>query len=155
MKTVEFIWDGKPLYLMLNGTALFDILDRYGSRAEILEPIEGNDKKSYLNTCWILSKLAEQGELARRFLGHDHATYPTPERLAALMMPLEVPKARRAITRAVQLGFGMQHPADDEQDYVDIGLMELQKKTESKRTGFSIFRWLRSFFTSLFRRRRR
>lgn len=22
----------------------------------------------------------------------------------------------------------MQHPADDEQDYVDIGLMELQKK---------------------------
>ena len=71
------------------------------------------------------------------------------------MMPLEVPKARRAITRAVQLGFGMQHPADDEQDYVDIGLMELQKKTESKRTGFSIFRWLRSFFTSLFRRRRR
>lgn len=92
MKTVEFIWDGKPLYLMLNGTALFDILDRYGSRAEILELIEGNDKKSYLNTCWILSKLAEQGELARRFLGHDHATYPTPERLAALMMPLEVPK---------------------------------------------------------------
>ena len=128
MKTVEFIWDGKPLYLMLNGTALFDILDQYGSRAEILELIEGNDKKSYLNTCWILSKLAEQGELARRFLGHDHATYPTPERLAALMMPLEVPKARRAITRAVQLGFGMQHPADDEQDYVDIGLMELQKK---------------------------
>lgn len=41
MKTVEFIWDGKPLYLMLNGTALFDILDRYGSRAEILELIEG------------------------------------------------------------------------------------------------------------------
>lgn len=155
MNTVDFDWNGQTLHLLLNGAALFDIFDRYGSDAEILALIDGSDKKSYLNTCWLLYKLAEQGELARRFLGHDHQRYPTAERLAAFLMPLEVPKARRAITRAVKLGFGMLHPEDPESEFVDLGLLELQKKTGSRRTGSSIFRRLRSFFAYLFRRRRR
>lgn len=155
MNTVDFDWNGQTLHLLLNGAALFDIFDRYGSDAEILTLIDGSDKKSYLNTCWLLYKLAEQGELARRFFGHAHERYPTAERLAALLMPLEVPKARRAITRAVKLGFGMLHPEDPENEFVDLGLLELQKKTGSRRTGSSIFRRLRSFFTCLLRRRRR
>lgn len=155
MNTVDFDWNGQTLHLLLNGTALFDIFDRYGSDAEILELVDGSDKKSYLNTCWILYKLAEQGELARRFLGHDHERYPTAERLAALTMPLEVPKARRAITRAVRLGFGMLHPENPDSEFVDLGLLELQKKTGYRQTGSSIFRRLRSFFACLFRRRRR
>ena len=135
MNTVDFDWNGQTLHLLLNGTALFDIFDRYRSDAEILELIDGSDKKSYLNTCWILYKLAEQGELARRFLGHDHERYPTAERLAALTMPLEVPKARRAITRAVKLGFGMLHPEDPDSEFVDLGLLELQKKRVTDRPG--------------------
>lgn len=155
MNTVDFDWNGQTLHLLLNGAALFDIFDRYGSDTEILTLIDGSDKKSYLNTCWLLYKLAEQGELARRFLGHDHERYPTAERLAASLMPLEVPKARRAITQAVKLGFGMLYPEDTESEFVDLGLLELQKKTGSRRTWSSIFRRLRSFFTCLLRKRRR
>ena len=135
MNTVDFDWNGQTLHLLLNGTALFDIFDRYRSDAEILELIDGSDKKSYLNTCWILYKLAEQGELARRFLGHDHERYPTAERLAALTMPLEVPKARRAISRALKLGFGMLHPENPDSEFVDLGLLELQKKRVTDRPG--------------------
>jgi hypothetical protein len=43
MNTVDFIWNGQTLHLLLNGAALFDIFDRYGSDAEILELIAGSE----------------------------------------------------------------------------------------------------------------
>ena len=152
MKSVDFDWNGQVLHLLLNGTALFDIYDKYGYDADLLDLLEGNDKKSYLNTCWILYKLAEQGELARRFLGHDHEKPPSVDRLAALMLPQDVPRAKRAATKAIRLGFGVEHPEGD--GSVDIGLLELQKKTELRPPAPSIFRRLLNFFVSLFQRRR-
>ena len=74
------------------------------------------------------------------------------QELLTLMTPMEIPLARLAITRAVRLGFDMRH--QDPEEYVDLGLRELQKKTASKQTGFNIFNWLRSFFTSLCGRRK-
>ena len=41
MNTVDFAWNGQTLHLLLNGAALFDIFDRYGSDTEILELIAG------------------------------------------------------------------------------------------------------------------
>ena len=152
MTPLPFTWRGQELHLLLNGAALFDIFDRFGANAEIPELIAGSSRKSLENTCWILAKLAEQGELARRFLGFERETPPMEQELLTLMTPMEIPLARLAITRAVRLGFYMRH--QDPEEYVDLGLRELQKKTASKQTGFNIFNWLRSFFTSLCGRRK-
>ena len=144
MNTVDFIWNGQTLHLLLNGAALFDIFDRYGSDAEILELIAGSGRKDLEATCWILAKLAEQGELARRYLGYDREKRPQAGRLIALMARMEIPRARVAITQAVRLGFGMRH--GEAEEYTDLGLQELQKKTALRQTVSSIFRRLRSFF---------
>ena len=137
MNTVDFIWNGQTLHLLLNGAALFDIFDRYGSDAEILELIAGSGRKDLEATCWILAKLAEQGELARRYLGYDREKPPQAGRLIALMAPMEIPRARVAITQAVRLGFGMRH--GEAEEYTDLGLQELQKKTALRQTVSSIF----------------
>ena len=126
MNTVDFIWNGQTLHLLLNGAALFDIFDRYGSDAEILELIAGSGRKDLEATCWILAKLAEQGELARRYLGYDREKPPQAGRLMALMAPMEIPRARLAITQTVRQGFGMRH--GEAEEYTDLGLQELQKK---------------------------
>ena len=147
MNTVDFAWQGQILHLLLNGAALFDIFDRYGQTVEIPVLIAGSDRKSLEATCWVLWKLAEQGELARRYMGHDRERPPTVEKLLALMTPLEVPQARLAITRTVRLGFSMSHKEPEE--YVDLGLQELQKKTGLRRIASNIFRRLHNFFTSL------
>ena len=52
MNTVDFIWNGQTLHLLLNGAALFDIFDRYGSDAEILELIAGSGRKDLEATSW-------------------------------------------------------------------------------------------------------
>ena len=76
MTPLPFTWRGQELHLLLNGAALFDIFDRFGANAEIPELIAGSSRKSLENTCWILAKLAEQGELARRFLGFERRRRP-------------------------------------------------------------------------------
>mgnify|MGYP006923174427 FL=1 len=88
MNTVDFAWNGQTLHLLLNGAALFDIFDRYGSDTEILELIAGSGRKDLEATCWILAKLAEQVELARRYLGYDREKPPQAGRLMALMAPM-------------------------------------------------------------------
>lgn len=150
MKTVDYEWNGQTLHLLLNGAALFDAYDKFGTDAELLDIITGSSKKSFLATCWLTYKLAEQGELARRVEGFDREKIPSALRLTALMTPMDVARARRAIGRAVRIGFEMEHV--EEPEVVDLGLRELQKKTEPASRGRSIFRRLRSFLASLFRR---
>ena len=74
-----------------------------------------------------LAKLAEQGELLRRYQGYDKGPIPTEELFRLSLSPLEVPLAKDAIARAVQAGFRREEgPAKKE---VDKGLLELEKKT--------------------------
>ena len=133
MKTVEFEFGGQALHLCLNGTALFDIYDQFGNKGSILDHIWGGAKgdfaRTYRNTCWMLAKLAEQGELVRRYQGHDSKPIPTPAALELTLRPADVPAARRAIHETVRLGFARD--VDDGEEEVDLGLLEIQKKTAS------------------------
>ena len=144
MKTVDFDVQGRTLHLFLNGAALFDYYETYGSDQEIGDRIAGDSKASFRATCWCLWKLSEQGELARRLQGHDHESYYSAQQLAVLMEPLDVTRARQAIGRAVRIGFAMEH--QPKQEYEDLGLLELQKKTEPDRPELSIWTWLRRFW---------
>lgn len=144
MKTVDFEFQGRTLHLFLNGAALFDYYETFGSDQEMVERITGDSKASFRATCWCLWKLSEQGELARRLQGHDHEIYYSAQHLAVLMEPLDVTRARQAIGRAVRLGFAMEHAP--EREYEDLGLLELQKKTGPDRPGASIWTWPHRFW---------
>lgn len=128
LKTVDFEFNGQVLHLFLNGAALFDFYDRYGVEQEIPDVVAGESRKSFLATCWLLHKLSEQGELARRQLGHTPEDIPSMGQLAALLGVLDVPRARRAICEAARMGFSMEHPP--KREYEDLGLLELQKKRQ-------------------------
>lgn len=127
MRTVEFPFQGNVYYLCLNGAALFEIYEHFGTKGSVLDHIRGNGKKPFLAVCWMLSKLAEQGELVRRFQGYDHGTFPTEQMFRTMLAPLDVPRAKSAISEAYRLGF--QQEEAPEKKRVDLGLLELQKKT--------------------------
>lgn len=150
LKTVDFEFNGQVLHLFLNGAALFDFYDKYGSDKDIPEVLSGESRASFLATCWLLYKLSEQGELARRQLGHTPETIPSMGQLTALLGALDVPRARRAICEAARLGFSMEHPP--KREYEDLGLLELQKKTAAGRAARSIWTRLRRFWAWICRR---
>ena len=127
MKTFPFEHNGQTWHLCLNGAALFDIYEKFGDKGFVTDPIKGTGKESFEATCWMLSKLAEQGEMVRRYQGCDHGKFPTAQMFRATLSPLDVMEARKAICEAVALGF--RREVRDEDEEVDVGLLELQKKT--------------------------
>lgn len=129
MKTFPFEHNGQTWHLCLNGAALFDIYEKYGDKGFVTDPIKGTGKESFEATCWMLAKLAEQGEMVRRYQGCDHGKFPTAQMFRATLSPLDVMEARKAICEAVAQGF--RREVRDEDEEVDVGLLELQKKNGS------------------------
>ena len=127
MKTFPYELDGHTFYLCLNGQALFDAYDKFGYEEFITKHIEGQSKASFENTCWLLCKLAEQGELVRRWQGLERGPIAPPEYFRAHLRPLDVAGAKDAIREAITLGFSREE--EREKRVRDLGLEELQKKT--------------------------
>lgn len=127
MKTFPYELDGHKFYLCLNGQALFDAYDKFGYEEFITKHIEGKDKQSFENTCWLLAKLAEQGELVRRWQGLERGPIVPVEYFRAHLRPLDVAGAKDAIREAITLGFSREE--ERERLVRDLGLEELQKKT--------------------------
>ncbi len=128
MKAVKLILGGKTNYLAYNGDAMFDIQDMFGSAEELLEVIAPNTKAAFADLCKAVAVLAEQGELARRDLGHDPGRIYTAEEVQRFAMPEDIINMKKAIPQAITLGFGRE--VEEENNEVDLTLVEIgQKKT--------------------------
>lgn len=150
MKTVEFQLDGQVYHLILNGAALFDAYDEFGTKGDLLDLVTGTSRESFDHTCWMLVKLAQQGEAVRRFQGEDPMPMLTPMQAQRLLGPVDVVRARAAIRAAFAQGFEREAP--DEEEEIDLGLAELQKKTGLASRGRGSSNGRRRFWDSLFGR---
>ena len=83
---------------------------------------------SSLGHSYYLFKLSEQGELYRRWQGHTRGPVLTEQFFRVNLAPREVAAAKDAIRTAIVLGFQRE---EKETSDLDLGLVELQKKTES------------------------
>ena len=148
MKTVEFELAGRTYHLLLNGAALFDAYDRFGDKGDLLDRIAGTARDSFDNTVWLLVKLCQQGEAWRRHNGEDPQPMLSADAALLLLGPMDVIRARAAIRAAYALGFERENPSEEEE--IDLGLLELQKKTEPALPEASGSASRRSFWASLF-----
>jgi len=76
--------------------------------------------------CWAIVLLSTQGELMRRYMGHESRELLTVDKVQMELMPYQLPEAKKAIMEAVVKGI---KPPEDENSEVDVVLQELQKKT--------------------------
>lgn len=127
MKIHEVDLCGHRLYLLLNGQALFDIYDKFGTKGFITDPLKDNNKAGFEATCFFLAKLCEQGELLRRWQGQTRGPVLSEQYFRVHLAPREVAAAKDAILAAIVLGFRRE---EKETGDLDLGLVELQKKTE-------------------------
>ena len=125
MKTFDYDFNGRTFHLAMNANALFDTYDKFGDKRSIVELPKGTGKKSFDATCWMLAKFAEQGELVRRYEGFKPETIVNESYFRLLMKPLDVPVAKKALERAILLGFAREEDTEEKDPY----LAEYQKKT--------------------------
>lgn len=147
MKTTEVNFYGRTCHLRLTTAALYDIYERFGKDKGVFENIDGSGKDAFDAACWYFAKLAEQGELTRRLEGHEAQPVITEEDVRILMVPRDLPNVKKALIRTLQRGFACE-VEDDEP--IDVGLLELQKKTATAEAAPNSSKPRRSFWASLF-----
>lgn len=126
VKTHDFEICGQTFHFCMNGAALFDCYDKFGPEKSVLDNVEGNSRRAFDASCWMLAKFAEQGELVRRYQGFKPEKIPTEAYFRSNLAPLDVPAAKLILQAVVRLGFAR---TEDEEKEIDIGLLELEKKT--------------------------
>lgn len=138
MKTTEFKLGVKTLHLYFNGEAMFlvNALDKdleEGSPEWVSRMLENTvDGKRLL--CKVAHILADQGERCRRYLQYEPERIPSEDEINLLLTPRMFVGLRAAVMKAIDDGFGTQSQADDGD--IDLGLVELEKKTKRSRMPF-------------------
>ena len=122
MKPVKFELNGKVYDLLWNANALFAFYDKFGDKESVLDHIAGSDSKSWENTVWVLVKLAQQGELWRRYNGEDAQKMLTAEDLQRATGVADVLRARSSVIEAYYAGFDRERPSEEQE--VDLFLSE-------------------------------
>lgn len=115
-------------FLLLTGAALFEAYDRFGDKGDLMERITGTDSESFQNTVWMLVTMAKHGEAYRRHMGEDARPMLSVDTAMRTMGPRDVIRARVAIRQAFAAGFERKETSEEEE--IDEGLLDLQKKTE-------------------------
>lgn len=119
---------GKAYRLLFNGAAMFAAQDILGGR-NIGEALSTPGSEGFDLLCKLTVIMAEQGELFRRYEGHKKAPLLKEEDLRLLATPYDVMEIRTAAFEAVSAGYRREVEEDEEE--ADLGLQELQKKTET------------------------
>ena len=132
MKTTDFTYGGKLLHLYMNGSAMFAIqaLDDELPEGQpgILDRLTENSAAGLTALCQVAQILAGQGELCRRYLQYTPNRIPPAIELQHCLTPMQILSLRTAVIRAINDGYSQS--TEDEDDDIDLGLAELEKKTK-------------------------
>ncbi len=118
MKTGEYEYE-----LLYNANAYFDLKERWGD--DIISLFFSGTKQGFEALCDALSTMAMQNELVRRLEGFEKRKVPSKAYFMLNMKPGSIPEYLAAVSEAITKG--MAQEAEEEE--VDTGLLELQKKT--------------------------
>ena len=124
MKFTKWTFDGKDYYLSYNVMAVHQIYDL--GIEDLSAVISDRGAKAFEQVCRAAEIMIQQGELIRRYLGYDPGNVIAAD---TLMWSLGINNdlaLRSAMMGAVLDGLKSE---TDERQEVDLGLLELQKKT--------------------------
>lgn len=117
--------NGRRLYLAYTASAMFDIYDVLKDGQQVTDILVGS-KNTFPAFCEVVAIMAGYGERIRRAEGHL-AEEPVSAESLMLMDPVEYLELKREALAAVMSGY---HKDIQDGEEVDVGLAELQKKTD-------------------------
>lgn len=124
MKFTKWTFDGKDYYLSYNVMAVHQIYDL--GIEDLSAAISDRGAKSFEQVCRAAEIMIQQGELVRRYLGYDPGNVISAETLMLTLGLNHDFSLRRTMMESVLDGLRSE---TDERQEVDLGLLELQKKT--------------------------
>lgn len=109
--------------LLYNANAYFDLKEKWGD--DIISLFFSGTKQGFEALCDALSTMATQNELMRRMDGFKKRNIPSKAYFMMKIKPSEIGKYLEEAAGAIMRGMAQE----TEEEEVDTGLLELQKKT--------------------------
>ena len=146
MKHIDFELNGDVYALSFTTEALFTVYDKFGYTSDVLGTTKALEPsvEGWKNCCWLAALMASQGELQRRYLGHEPRKMITMEDLRLSVMPADANRLRQAVRDAMEQGFQRDIPDQDPVEEENLVLME-REEAEKKSAAAAIY----AFITSL------
>lgn len=119
-----FPYEGKDYYLLFNVPVLLAIEDEYGPA--YVDTLNVKTEEGIRLMLRLVSLMSEQGELARREIGLDAREIKPLSESLTLLQPAQRTELFNACITAHNIG-NLRELADEDEE-VDLGLIELQKK---------------------------
>lgn len=126
-KTVKVTIQGKNYHLAYTAGAMFEIMDLLGDK-DLMTVMMDNTGNEFASICQIAQILSQSAEKLRTYEGQKAGEILSAEALMIGMRPVDLLTLKTAMTQAVAFGYGRE--VANEEEEVDLGLAELQKKTE-------------------------
>lgn len=129
MKAIKFTLNGKSYGLYYNGMAMFEIQDFLGDISAIFEAVRGCSREKFEKLCRMVEILSIQYASAMQHSGYMAPDILRAEDLQAVASLQDIQLLQTLVIEAVNRGLS-QEEADEDRE-IDLGLLELQKKTEN------------------------
>jgi len=107
---------------------MFEAEEKHGSQLEFFDKLKNSDSTSLDLACSLAEIMSRQGAAVRKLYGQ-----PESEIFVAAYKPLISRLTMIHLTNALMqtINSGLQQEVSSEDEEIDLGLLELQKKTES------------------------
>lgn len=145
MKHIDFEFGGKTYALSFTAEVLFDLYDKFGVADDIVAAthIFQPTAEGWANCCWLAARMAQQGELISRYMGHDPKPMLQPEELRTCATPAAAAKLRTAVRGALEQGFKREIEDDKEDEPINLVLQEREEAKKAIAQGVSeLCSWL-------------
>lgn len=117
---------GKEYWLVYTADAYFELNEKYGT--ELFEKLRAADRSGYDVAVGCLLVLAREGELCRRYMGHDARQMLTEEEIQRTVLPDGIANIKESVMKALLAGMRVENHKENDEP-IDVGLMEFEKKT--------------------------
>ena len=126
-KALVVEYESQKYFFLFNGAAMFEIDEKYGL-SDIGSRLNTTTKDGLEVLGDVCTILSAQGSLARNYIGLPLSDIFDAELLKSpLLTPAKLLCLSTMCTEAITLGYGREVEDDDEE--IDLGLQELQKKS--------------------------
>ena len=122
-KTVTATIRDRKYHLAYTAKAMFELMDLLGDKELMRVMIEG-----YRDICQAAEIMSRAAEELRRYEGQDAGEILSADELMISARPVDLLELKTAMTQAVAYGYGRE--IENKTEEIDLGLAELQKKTE-------------------------
>lgn len=116
----EITFKDNTYHLLYNGAAMFELQD--------IDSIFEGVRKDFDVFCRVLSTLTQQGELYRRYMGHEPGKFLDADELRVAVLPYEIHELQEAAFAAIVAG--LRREVEEENKERDLSLEKLKKKPD-------------------------